>query len=132
VQLAGWPDLALDEAVASPLRDAYRTVRAIREDVTKALEDARAAGLVGRSQEAAVTIGASAEAVAVLAARPALADLFMVGEVSLRPSAGGVAVQVARAAGEKCPRCWNIRTDVGSDPAHPDVCGRCAAVLERL
>jgi isoleucyl-tRNA synthetase len=132
VQLAGWPDLAVDEAVAAPLRDAYRTVRAIREDVTKALEDARAAGLVGRSQEAAVTIGASAEAVAVLAARPALADLFMVGEVSLRPSAGGVAVQVARAAGEKCPRCWNIRTDVGSDPAHPDVCGRCAAVLERL
>jgi isoleucyl-tRNA synthetase len=88
--------------------------------------------LVGRSQEAAVTIEASAEAVRVLASRPDLTDLFMVGEVSLKEGGGGVLVQIARAAGDKCPRCWNVRTDVGVDPAHPDVCGRCAAVLERL
>jgi isoleucyl-tRNA synthetase len=43
-----------------------------------------------------------------------------------------ITVQVARAAGEKCPRCWNIRTDMGVDSEHPDVCGRCAAVLRSL
>ncbi len=132
VQLAGWPDLAVDEETAAPLRDAYGTVRAVRDVVTKALEDARGAGLVGKSQEAALTISASDEAVAVLAARPALADLFMVGSVALQGGADTVGVVVGRAAGEKCPRCWNIRTDIGSDAAHPDVCGRCAAVLERL
>jgi len=131
VQLAGWPEVTIDEAVAAPLRDAYAVVRAVREDVTKALEDARTAGLVGKSQEAAVAIGASDEAVAVLAARPALADLFIVAQVSLRGGAEAVAVEIARAEGGKCPRCWNIRTDIGSVPAHPDVCGRCAAVLGR-
>jgi len=131
VQLAGWPEVAVDETVAAPLRDAYAVVRAVREDVTKALEDARTAGLVGKSQEAAVTIDATDDAVAVLAARPALADLFIVGQVTLRGGSEAVAVQVARAGGAKCPRCWNIRTDIGSVPAHPDVCGRCAAVLSR-
>jgi isoleucyl-tRNA synthetase len=129
VQLAGWPDVTIDEAVAAPLREAYGVVRAIREDVTKALEDARGAGLVGKSQEAAVTIETSDEAVSVLAARPRLHDLFMVAEVTLQGAADGVAVRIERAAGDKCPRCWNIRTDIGSDPAHSDVCGRCAAVL---
>ena len=132
VQLAGWPDIAIGEEVAAPLRDAYGTVRIVRDIVTKALEDARGAGLVGKSQEAALTITAPDEAVAVLAARPALADLFMVGSVSLKGGADAVSVDVTRAAGEKCPRCWNIRTDIGSDAAHPDVCGRCAAVLDRL
>jgi isoleucyl-tRNA synthetase len=132
VQLAGWPDLAIDEGTAAPLRDAYATVRAVREDVTKALEDARGAGLVGKSQEAALTISASDDAVAVLAGRPALTDLFMVAAIDLRGGADSVTVEVARAAGEKCPRCWNIRTDIGSDAAHSDVCGRCATVLEHL
>jgi hypothetical protein len=40
-------------------------------------------------------------------------------------------VEVTRAAGEKCPRCWNIR-ELGTDVAHPAVCGRCAAVLTEL
>ena len=67
----------------------------------------------------------------MLAARPALADLFIVGRGPLvtwrpRPSSCKVAERA-----EKCPRCWNIRTDVGRDAVHPDVCGRCAAVLER-
>ncbi|HEY5277683.1 MAG TPA: class I tRNA ligase family protein, partial [Coriobacteriia bacterium] len=131
VQLAGWPDIAIGEEVAAPLRDAYGTVRTVRDVVTKALEDARGAGLVGKSQEAALTITAPDEAVAVLAARPALADLFMVASVSLKGGADAVSVDVTRAAGEKCPRCWNIRTDIGADAAHPDVCGRCAAVLDR-
>ena len=78
-----------------------------------------------------MAIDASDEAVAVLAARPALADLFIVAQVSLRCGAEAVAVEIARAEGGKCPRCWNIRTDIGSVPAHPDVCGRCAAVLGR-
>jgi isoleucyl-tRNA synthetase len=41
-------------------------------------------------------------------------------------------VDVRRTSGAKCPRCWNHRTDIGSDAAHPDVCARCAGVLEGL
>ena len=42
-----------------------------------------------------------------------------------------VHVQVAKADGHKCDRCWHYTTDVGQDAAHPTVCGRCAAVLQR-
>ena len=42
-----------------------------------------------------------------------------------------VHVQVAKADGHKCERCWHYTTDVGQDAAHPTVCGRCAAVLQR-
>jgi isoleucyl-tRNA synthetase len=128
VQLAGWPSLE-PGAGAQGLRDAYGTVLAARDVVTKALEEARNAGVIGKSQEASVEITAPADVIAVLEARPALADLFIVSAVSLVARDGETSVTVSRAPGEKCPRCWNIRTDVGSDAAHPEVCGRCAAVL---
>ncbi|MBX6377073.1 MAG: hypothetical protein IRY95_00820, partial [Clostridia bacterium] len=41
-------------------------------------------------------------------------------------------VAVSPAPGRRCARCWNYREDVGDDRRHPDVCGRCAAVLVLL
>jgi len=128
VQLGGWPAVATDP-IAGDLRAVYGTVLEVKDVVTKALEEARADGTIGKSQEAAVTIEAPAEVVTALEARPALADLFIVSTVTLVPGADEVRVTVQRAEGEKCPRCWNIRTDIGSDAAHPEVCGRCAKVL---
>jgi isoleucyl-tRNA synthetase len=128
VQLAGWPDVPTDP-IAADLRAAYATVAEVKDVVTKALEEARADGTIGKSQEAALTVRAPGAVVSALRERPALADLFIVSAVTLVEAAGEVAVTVERAAGEKCPRCWNIRTDVGSDASHPEVCGRCARVL---
>jgi len=44
------------------------------------------------------------------------------------PGAGAV---IHTAAGEKCQRCWKVLPEVGSVPEHPDLCGRCAEVVER-
>ena len=41
----------------------------------------------------------------------------------------GVTVRIARAAGQKCERCWHYETDIGHHAAHPTICGRCVAVL---
>ena len=41
-----------------------------------------------------------------------------------------VAVVVKPATGEKCIRCWHIREDIGINPAHPEICGRCAQNVE--
>jgi isoleucyl-tRNA synthetase len=38
---------------------------------------------------------------------------------------GGVWVRVQASAAQKCERCWHHREDVGSNPAHPTICGRC-------
>jgi isoleucyl-tRNA synthetase len=134
VQLAGWPRVEVPADESLQLRSAYGSVLAVREVVTKALEDARKAGAIGKSQEAKVVITAPAETLDVLRARGAraLADMLIVSEAELRPAATGVsevAVSIETADGEKCPRCWNLRTDQGGDPMHPGLCARCASVV---
>jgi len=43
-----------------------------------------------------------------------------------------LSVAVFHADGHKCPRCWQWKTDVGSDPKHSELCARCAGVLNSL
>ena len=45
---------------------------------------------------------------------------------------GSAGLGVAKAAGEKCERCWIYSTELGSDPAHPTLCPRCAKVMAEL
>ena len=52
------------------------------------------------------------------------------GEGSFRTELEGLSVTVERAAGEKCERCWTRTDTVGSHPAHPTLCARCAAIIE--
>lgn len=132
VHLSDWPAAVIDEREAAELRETYGTVLMVREAVTKALEEAREARIIGKSQEARLVIGAPDVVHDVLGARPdgTLAELFIVSEVVLE-RANEVTVAVERAEWERCPRCWNHRP-LGTDPAHPDVCGRCAAVLSEL
>jgi isoleucyl-tRNA synthetase len=42
----------------------------------------------------------------------------------------GVAVTFARAAGEKCARCWRVLPEVGEDRKHPTLCRRCVDAVE--
>jgi isoleucyl-tRNA synthetase len=133
VQLAGWPAVEVPPEEAARLRSDYGVVLQVRDAVTKSLEDARNSGTIGKSQEAGLTVVTSAAACGVLSARGPrpLADLLMVSEVAVSAgeAAGDTSVSVLRAEGDKCPRCWNIRTDIGSDAAHPELCARCAGVL---
>ena len=45
---------------------------------------------------------------------------------------GGVSVQVSKADGKKCERCWNYSVHVGQDAVYPTVCERCSAVLKEI
>jgi isoleucyl-tRNA synthetase len=68
-----------------------------------------------------------------------LADWLLVSSVQIggEPPAqllaqaceAGVTVRIAKAAGQKCERCWHYETDIGDHAAHPTLCGRCVAVL---
>jgi isoleucyl-tRNA synthetase len=149
VQLAGWPSVD-DFAVQVPAGAAeqierdFEVILNVRDAVTKALEDARGNDVIGKSQEAAITITAQQDVASVLQAQDAgmLEELFIVASVNAVSAAGetgsetsgansdegDIHVDINVASGDKCPRCWNIR-ELGSDPSHPDVCARCAAVL---
>ena len=131
VHLSDWPTLEFAEDLGE-LEVAYATVLTAREAVTKALEEARNAKVIGKSQEAAVSLTAPADVVAALEARgaTALAELFIVAAVDVRVG-DEVAVRITAAQGEKCPRCWNLR-ELGTDANSPEVCERCAGVLAGL
>lgn len=113
------PDPAwTDEALAGRWAKALE----LRERVTKKIEEARAAKLVGKSLDAKVVLpGDSAEFKSLN-----LEELFIVSQVEW---GAGAEIAVARADGAKCPRCWRWQTDVGSNAASPELCGRCARQL---
>ncbi|MFN8543480.1 MAG: isoleucine--tRNA ligase [Candidatus Binatia bacterium] len=126
---ASWTDAALAAR--------FDRLLAVRAAVTKAIEEARAAGAVKQSTEARVTLAATGDLAALLAADAAeLATLFLAAEVVLGDAGdapesalvAGLRVRVEKAAGGKCERCWNLR-QLGSDARHPALCVRCAAVL---
>lgn len=136
VQLAGWPQVS-DFVPAPPcdvqcVVDNFAAVLEVREVVMKALEEARAAKFINKSQEACVIISAPEATQALLSAMDSslLEDLFIVSEVQIQEGEE-VACTVEHAHGEKCPRCWNYRK-LGTQAQHPDVCERCALVLDEI
>jgi isoleucyl-tRNA synthetase len=113
------------------------TLRSVRDEVLKALEEARNNKLIGTGLEAQVAITASDPVYSVLSRNAAqLRYLFIVSAVHLAQGSGngtgGVHVEVKKADGQKCERCWNYSTQVGEDKTYPTVCERCAPVLKEL
>jgi isoleucyl-tRNA synthetase len=122
------------ESNEQQLRSDWSLLRGVRDEVLKALEEARNQKLIGGSLEAQVTLVAPEPAHAVLARyAQELRFLFIVSAVTLESTAGdgaaGVRVQVSKAQGRKCERCWNYSIHVGEDSVYPGVCERCSAVL---
>ena len=117
----------------------WQTLRSVRDEVLKALEEARNAKLIGTGLEAQVQLTATEPLYALLQRYEAqLRYLFIVSAVETRLAAspdgstGAVKVAIKKADGQKCERCWNYSTHVGEDQAHPTVCERCSAVLKQL
>lgn len=103
----------------------------VRQSVTKALEVARQEKLIGAPLEAAVHLKADAELYPLLDAyRAQLPGLFIVSEVSVENHASAeLAVQVEKAGGTKCDRCWKFKKDIGSDPEFATICASCALAV---
>ncbi len=98
------------------------------------LEKARQAKKIGKSLEAKLTLGGSAQSLqdARLHLDP-LRELLNVSQVALTDESGeNISTGVGKADGQKCERCWHWETSVGSHSAHPTLCDRCVdAVADR-
>jgi len=106
----------------------------VREEVMRALEDARVAKLIGGALEAAVDITASGKTYELLTSYgDDLRFVFIVSQISLtQAETGEVSIKVRRADGQKCDRCWNYSTRVGESTRYPTVCERCVAALAEI
>ncbi len=125
-----WADVEAPDTAA--LLAKWTRIRAVRAEVMRKLEDLRTAGGIGSSLQAAAEVRATGETHDALASLDD--DLRFVWITS-----GARVVRVAAAKDEgidvrasdakKCERCWHYRDDVGADPAHPAICGRCVSNL---
>ncbi|MBB2777911.1 UNVERIFIED_ORG: isoleucyl-tRNA synthetase [Comamonas terrigena] len=107
----------------------WQRLREIRDVVNKDIEDVRTTGAVGASLQAEVTLTAEPEDLALLQSLGD--DLKFVFITSAAQAVAGEALTTSVQASEhaKCERCWHYRDDVGVNPEHPTLCGRCDSNL---
>ena len=107
----------------------WTRIREIRDLVNKDIENLRAAGQVGASLQAEITITAPAADHALLSSLGVdIKFVFITSKVSLQ-SGEALTALVSPSQATKCERCWHYADDVGQDAAHPTICGRCVSNL---
>ena len=131
VHLATFPEV---EQYDDDLIPRWNSLFTVREQVLGELEKARTAKTIGSSLEAAVVIRAGGAPYELLKSYESqLRYVFIVSQVALTEAqTGEIEIQIERAKGEKCERCWNYSTRVGEFERYPTVCERCAAALEEI
>jgi isoleucyl-tRNA synthetase len=107
----------------------WTRIREIRDAVNKEIETLRAAGQVGASLQAEVTLTLAPADMALLSSLGEdLKFVFITSAITLQAGTElGIAVKTSAAV--KCERCWHYRDDVGHDAAHPGLCSRCTSNL---
>ena len=117
--------VAPDEALLAR----WRRLREMRDTVNKEIEALRTAGQIGSSLQTNLRITAPPEDHALMASLgDDLKFVFIASAVELCPGPA-LEIVVAASLDTKCERCWHWRADVGHDPAHPTICGRCTLNL---
>jgi isoleucyl-tRNA synthetase len=107
----------------------WTRIREIRDAVNKDIEALRADGQVGSSLQAEVTLQVNADDYALLASLGKdIKFIFIISAMNLVAS-DAYKTNVSASAYTKCERCWHYVEDVGTDPAHPTICGRCVSNL---
>jgi len=134
-----------NEFVNEELSAFWKDLIGVRYGVNKALEEARAARKIGSSLEAQVVLNFEDAALRdkVLSLGNELPGFFITSQATVKESSNGKAagellaetneeglhVQVFKAEGEKCARCWKYSTKIGVNPKFADLCDTCADAL---
>jgi len=150
---AGWVKLE-DQWKAPELAGKWQTLRQIRAEVNKVLEQARAEKAIGSSLQAKILLYVPdqtlRQTLQMLNPSDSLAGngvdelryLFLTSQVELLESTDALkglkysvqsdelGIGVVDADGQKCDRCWNYSTFVGKSKEHPLLCERCIPALE--
>ncbi|MDY0351487.1 MAG: isoleucine--tRNA ligase [Desulfobulbaceae bacterium] len=120
---------------------------AIRGEITRVLEAARQAKVIGLSLDAEVLVQAGGKTAEFLADKwDLLREICIVSglrqvegfeegtvtDVVPAEDVPDLNIAVLPAAGTKCARCWTVADSVGKEEDHPSVCRRCAEVVRSL
>jgi isoleucyl-tRNA synthetase len=118
----------------------WEKLHAIRDDVNKALESARNEKVIGKSLEAEVVLKCDGELYEFVSSNSsALPEICIVSAVKVVNESAtsvdgaqieGLGIEVKKASGDKCERCWMYSETVGENSVHPTLCRRCAEILK--
>ena len=135
VQLTDMPEARTVEG-EEEIKEKWNEFIELREEVLKALEEARENKVVGKSLEAKLTIVPKDEKTkSLLQSMEHLHQYLIVSEVEIVDSHDEakqydrLALLVEKHTGEKCERCWVSSHTVGVDEKHPTLCERCATIV---
>ena len=138
VHLSKWIE-ARPEYLNKELAQKWDKIARLRREVNKKLEAERQNGLIGHSLDARVLLNIVNDEYSFIKdyTENEVSDLFIVSQVKFvndnlaESEIEGINIAVEKASGEKCERCWKYDEEVGHNHNHPDVCPRCANVLEK-
>ncbi|MFM9904419.1 MAG: isoleucine--tRNA ligase [Pyrinomonadaceae bacterium] len=123
---------AVEDADNSGLAANWERIFAIRDEVLKALETARGDKQIGSSLEAKVVLTADAATTRLLLNYyDQLRYIFIASQVEVHEG-DTLGVEIQKADGEKCERCWNYSVRVGEFKDYPTVCERCNDALNEI
>ena len=140
VQLTDMPK-AKTYTGAKQLKEKFTKFLHVRDEVAKAIEDARNEKIIGKSLEAKVIIYPSKEIEEILSEmKDDVRLLLIVSNLEIHSSTDdapndvkefdGLKIKIEKAPGQTCGRCWVLKEDVGVNPKHPEICCRCADIIE--
>ncbi len=124
----------IDEHDREDLLAEWDRLLEVRQQVSKALEEVRSAGTIGNSLEARVILRAGGDMADSLRRHAhELRYVFIVSQAEVVDDAGSeLRVEVARAQGGKCERCWNYSVEVGKSSDFPTICERCLVTVREM
>ncbi len=116
---------APDEALLAK----WSRIREIRDAANKEIESLRADGKVGSSLQATLALTVSPQDHALLASLgDDLKFVFITSAIEL-VAGDAMSTRASTSKDQKCERCWHYVPDLGTNTAHPTLCGRCISNL---
>jgi isoleucyl-tRNA synthetase len=117
-----------DEYIDQALEDQWDRVWRIREAVNKKIEEKRVEKVIGHPLDAKVVLTVPEDDFSLLSVLDELKDVLIVSQVELRKGSE-LEVEILRAEGPKCERCWQYSTDIETGGDYPNICKRCRDTL---
>ena len=132
IHLEAFPNV--DHLLAPDVVAVWDRLMEVRDQVNAALEDKRKNKVIGNSLGASVTLTATGPIAALLEEyRDQLPTLFIVSDLTLNlgeaTGVDHVRVDVGKARGVKCERCWRYVPSVRTEPDWSGICDRCVDAL---
>jgi isoleucyl-tRNA synthetase len=135
------PLFAQHDLASSGKQDINQELEVIIElipDVAKALEEKRTKGAIGSSFDAEIKLLTNDEDryKFLASSKSDLCEIFKVSQVDIQlvdnlegvllaSKYPDIAIEVDKAKGDKCIRCWNYSLEIGENKNHPLLCNQC-------